>query len=141
MSTLRDLLMDLHREHGVITPALVVEAATPADSPLHRYFDWDDSTAAHKWRIEQAREHIRTARIQYVSNGAKKTTRAFVSVRHGANEPSNYQPLERVATDDITRRIVLRDFERRLRDLKSEFGHLKEYVELMQKYAEKGSAA
>lgn len=141
MSNLRDLLMGLHREHGHLTPALVVDAATPEDSPLHRYFDWDDSSAAHKWRIEQAREHIRSVRIRYVENDKPKTTRAFVSVRDNDSAPSNYQPTEQIAQDPLAMRIVLRDFERKLRDLKAEYGHLKEFHDLVQQHLQGGTAA
>ncbi|HAZ61006.1 MAG TPA: hypothetical protein DCY89_05470 [Gammaproteobacteria bacterium] len=48
---------------GALTPALVVEAATDPESPLHDAFDWDDSAAAHKYRLVQARSMIRSVRF------------------------------------------------------------------------------
>ena len=43
------------RNGGRVTPEEVIDAARRTDSPLHDYFDWDDTSAAHKYRIEQAR--------------------------------------------------------------------------------------
>lgn len=48
-------------EHGGrITAAVVLEAAAGAESPLRPFFEWDDSRAAHKYRIDQARHLIRS---------------------------------------------------------------------------------
>jgi hypothetical protein len=48
---------------GRLTPKAVVEAAADPQSALHRYFDWDDATAAHSHRIETARALIRSVTI------------------------------------------------------------------------------
>ncbi len=41
-----------------LTARKVLEDARAASSPLHRFFDWDDSRAAEKYRLQQARELI-----------------------------------------------------------------------------------
>lgn len=51
-------LQALYEKHGVLTPEIVLNDARRKSSPLHYEFDWDDSTAAHRWRIEQARKLI-----------------------------------------------------------------------------------
>ena len=48
------------KNDGLLKPEDVVEAARPANSPLHTRFTWDDSAAAHQFRLEQARTLIRT---------------------------------------------------------------------------------
>lgn len=48
---------------GVLTPAAVVEDAVDEASPLHSYLTWDDSEAAHKQRLSEARRLIRSVRI------------------------------------------------------------------------------
>lgn len=47
----------------------VVDAARPKESPLHRFFEWDNGKAARKFRIEQARWLVRSVRVvvRYVS--------------------------------------------------------------------------
>lgn len=44
---------------GRVDPEKVVSAAKSSRSPLHGFFDWDDATAAHKYRLEQARKIIK----------------------------------------------------------------------------------
>lgn len=48
-------LQRLESEYGVVTPRTVVDSAKDPDSPLHRLFDWDDKTAADKYRLMRAR--------------------------------------------------------------------------------------
>lgn len=48
---------------GVLTPDAVVNDAKSAKSPLHRYFEWDDKKAADRYRLEQARELIRSVKV------------------------------------------------------------------------------
>lgn len=42
-----------------ITPENVLEYAKDPDSELHKCFDWDDTSAANKYRLTQARQVIR----------------------------------------------------------------------------------
>lgn len=48
---------------GRITPDAVVRDAEDASSPLHNQFEWDDTEAAKKWRLEQARQLIRSVKV------------------------------------------------------------------------------
>ena len=45
-------------EHKTISAELVVGVASDAAHPLHRYFEWDDSLAASKYRLAQATSMI-----------------------------------------------------------------------------------
>jgi len=56
-------LQRIQDEQGRITPEIVVISAEKPESPLHHLFEWDDSVAGHKYRIEQAREVIRSIRL------------------------------------------------------------------------------
>ena len=40
---------------GEVTAEQVLDLARPKRSPIHKYFDWNDSVAAEKWRLHQAR--------------------------------------------------------------------------------------
>jgi hypothetical protein len=53
----------LESRSGKLSPADVLAAARPEDSPIHEFFEWDDTAAAESWRMEQARELIRRVRI------------------------------------------------------------------------------
>lgn len=66
---------------GVVRPRDVVEAARPADAPLHPAFEWDDRVAAERWREEQARHIIRSLVVVHTSSsGQNVPIRAFVRV-------------------------------------------------------------
>ena len=56
-------LKSLENSAGILTPDAVLHDARNIDSPLHSYFDWDDKTAAHKFRLDQARKLIRSVRL------------------------------------------------------------------------------
>lgn len=54
---------EIYRKSGEITPEMVIEDAKKTNSPLHNYFEWDDSKAAREYRLQQARELIRSVTI------------------------------------------------------------------------------
>ncbi len=45
-------------------PADVVRLASNPKSPLHQYFEWNNSKAAAKWRLSQARHLVLSVEIQ-----------------------------------------------------------------------------
>jgi hypothetical protein len=49
-------LQKLHS--GRVEAHHVLDAATPSTSPLHKYFEWDDSKAGHAHRLWQAQQLI-----------------------------------------------------------------------------------
>ena len=49
---------------GTCDAEAVVEDATPRRSVLHPFFDWDDGSAAHKHRLQEARRLIRSVTIE-----------------------------------------------------------------------------
>jgi len=55
-------MQSLYDLHGTLRPRDVIEDARPEDSPMHSYFEWDDGIAGNKYRIQQARELIRSFR-------------------------------------------------------------------------------
>lgn len=62
---------------GDVTAAAVVDAAKSSNSPMHRYFEWDDTVAAQQYREGQAREIIHSVRVRFVSAGKEYATRAY----------------------------------------------------------------
>lgn len=50
---------------GNVTAARVVEAASDVTHPLHDFFEWDDSEAARRFRMIQARSLIQRVRVEY----------------------------------------------------------------------------
>jgi hypothetical protein len=52
-------LQQIARTHGKLSPQIIVDAARHNNSALHGFFEWDDTVAAEKYRIEQARTVIK----------------------------------------------------------------------------------
>ena len=63
---------------GLLTPGAVVEAARAPKSALHSSFTWDNSTAAHEYRLWQARQLLRVT-VEYLPS-VKRDVRVFVSL-------------------------------------------------------------
>jgi hypothetical protein len=84
-------LARLHASTGRVAPPDLIEAARPADAPLHGYFQWDDTTAAHEFRLIQARRLIRALiEVPDGDGAAPRTVYVHVSREEG------YHPIETV---------------------------------------------
>jgi hypothetical protein len=59
-------LEGIYEKHSSISPALILQEATRARSPLHKYFEWDDSKAAAKYRLVQAYQMIQASKFVLV---------------------------------------------------------------------------
>ncbi len=49
--------------NGKLTAEQVVQAAKDPNSPLHDQFLWNDKKAAHKQRLDTARQLIRSVKV------------------------------------------------------------------------------
>ncbi len=126
---LRGQLLEIHRAHKSLTPAIVVDEATAPKSPLHSRFEWDDEIAGPKYRLVQAAELIRTVRVTFLASpeGEPEFVRAFVNVP--SPDGNRYEPVENVAQDTFSRELVLRMADREWRSLKKKYGHLADFME------------
>ena len=125
MGTLRDELKTIYEANGKLTGAMVVAEATNKHHPLHSRFDWDNKVAGPRWREHQARELIRSVKIKYAVGNKIESCRFYVSVQ--GDDGSAYRAAEEVAQDEILTAIVLRDMERDWKQLRSRYGHFKEF--------------
>lgn len=69
---------------GLVTADDIVQDAQQEDSPTHSYFNWDDATAAHGYRLMQARYYMRSVNI-LVKDDAEPT-RAFIHLKQSQDE-------------------------------------------------------
>lgn len=134
MSELRkQILQEIYDTNQRLTPELVLDEASSESHPLHGYFDWDDSTAAYKFRLNQASHLIRSIRIVYreTAKGEAKSVRAWVAPRM-RSEPHAYQPADIVAADPLMRSMVLRQMERDWKSMKERYHDFKEFWHLIE---------
>jgi hypothetical protein len=96
-------LQNLYRSAGDdLNERDVLADAEDAASPMHGYFEWDDTAAAHRWRIAQAQELIRRVRVTVTRDDAPPLrVRAWVAKRDlgvGSEFPvGSYAAIEDVA--------------------------------------------
>jgi hypothetical protein len=128
-ATLRDHLQAIRDERGSLTPALVVEVASDPEHPLHSRFEWDDTIAAHKWRLEQAGQLLRVTFV--VGTKKPQDLRAFVAVKGEDSHTSDYVPTEEAMQDPFTRELVLRAMKRDWLTFKRRYDHMREFAELI----------
>lgn len=78
----REMRRIYNRHKGRLRPPHVVEAARDPDSPLHKFFTWDDTEAAVAYRLQQARQLIATVQISLPAGGGRTmTVRAYHALR------------------------------------------------------------
>ena len=64
---------------GILKPDDVVKFAENPKTALHAAFDWDDTEAAHKWRIEQARGIIQVCVEIITVKNKDMSVRVFIA--------------------------------------------------------------
>lgn len=121
-----ETLEQLREDSGTLDAPGVVQAARPEESPLHKFFEWDDSEAAEKFRQSQARRLIGSVSvIVQRPNLEPQIVRAFVTAAENGLGP--YYSTVEVMQDAELRRYVL---ERALIELKGFQRRYAEYKEL-----------
>lgn len=93
-----DRIADLDADN-LIEPETVVEFAKDISSPLHRHFLWDDSEAAHQYRLVQARSLINRIKIIKVDNGGPRYVNVIIR-RADENERRGYVQTKRAVADE-----------------------------------------
>ena len=129
---LKAQLLAVRARTGYLTPAAVVEAARPADHPLHARFEWDDTVAAEAWRREQAHELIRSVRVSYVDGQGQRTEiRSFHAVRGPAGHV--YNPVEEIIDDPFATKILLADMEREWRTMFRRYERFEAFLNMVRR--------
>jgi hypothetical protein len=99
--------------NGRIAAEDLVKAAEDPESPLHGYFDWDDASAAHQHRLEQARRLIASVKYEVVVNSHKICSPAYVRDTTVDKMEQGYIHIAKLRTDeDAARDTMLREFDR-----------------------------
>jgi hypothetical protein len=91
-------------EEGVLNPDDVVEAARNPKSAMHDQFNWDDSEAAHAYRLQQARALIKRVVVEVVRVDQEK-----VLVPSFIRSPSGkgYERTQEVTVNTMDRNTVV----------------------------------
>ncbi len=108
---------------GILQPTDVVKTAEWEKSPLHPYFEWDDSIAAQNHRIWQARKLIRV--VVDILPGTEVETNVYVSLMQDRISGDGYRPMVQVLADSELRKLLLADALRELSRIQAKYSELK----------------
>lgn len=136
---LEELRDKLNAEGKRMTPELVVEDARNESSPIHKAFDWDDTVAAHKHRLAQARQLENSLRVEIIRGEREvKHVIAFVNVQSPKINESgevvserHYEPIKIVLNDPILMQQML---ENARKDLMSWYNRYEVISELAREF-------
>lgn len=92
---------------GRLRPEILVRQARAEDHPLHHSFIWDDQKAAHRLRVEQAKEIIRRFKFELVIENRKIAVPFYIHDPTAAD--SAYRETAWVADSKDTARRSLDD--------------------------------
>jgi len=126
MPTIKDELEKIRKRHnGLLRARDVVEYASDPKTALHAQFEWDDTEAARKYRLHQARCIINVT-VTRLPNEVKPV-RAYVSVSTDRERPGGgYRSLESVLSDDEKCAVMMGDAMRELRHFREKYQRLRE---------------
>jgi hypothetical protein len=150
ISVIGEELTAIFMRRGELTAAIVVDEATPEDSPLHGQFTWDDLEAAHQHRLAQARQLIRSVKIHVVEGDVKsERVRAWIHVpapSEPAPEPgepdkidSGYLPVTSIGTDPRLRTVALGTMEREWRVFRRRWQQYREFWQMLDEEVASGT--
>lgn len=121
-------LNEIERQHGEVTPQLVLEEARSSNSLLHQFFNWDDEAAANAHRLWQARQLICRVHVKIIDDGKPKPAiRAFVNLRR-PEEGQSYIGTVNAMSNEFQRAQLLRRAEDDLMSWRRKYDDLVEFA-------------
>lgn len=113
------------RDDGILRPVAIVAFAKNKRTALHGRFCWDDSKAAHEYRLWQARELISV--YVRVLEGSTKPVRTWVSLMSDRQQTGGgYRGLECVLRNPAQRAHLLAEAKAEMRRFRARYSVLKE---------------
>jgi len=91
---------------GAITAKTILQAATPEDSLFHRLFEWNDSIAAIKHRLTQARTLVNNLQVTIVRDEHKKISAPVFEITRNEHGVRSYKSCFEIATTPADLRYV-----------------------------------
>jgi hypothetical protein len=132
---IKDELDGILEREGTLKPESVVAFARNPETALHSQFEWDDSQAANRWRLEQARNLIRVA-VTVLEDEHQTETRAYVSLKPDRHSGMGYRSTITVLENRDFRKQLLKDALFEFRIFRRKYQEVKELERVFQAMAE-----
>lgn len=113
-----------------VTPAAVLESARSQKSPMHKLFTWEDTDAAHKWRLHQARQVIGALQVTYIEGPVEPVKYMHATVRASKGD-TRYNTVDEILSKRDTRNQLLNEALRELSSFRRKYAMLSELANLI----------
>jgi len=115
-----------------VTPQQVVAAAEDPNCELHKCFEWDDSSAAEKYRLYQARNVMNNLIVvRHEVENKKEPIQFRVMMKNETTPGSGYKPTVIMVKDEDEYAKLLEQARRELRAFKQKYSCLSELAEIL----------
>jgi hypothetical protein len=132
-------LRSMWEERARLVPEEVVDAAREPEHPLHGFFEWDDSEAAHRWRVWQAGQLIRSVQILVTAttNGDSEEfkIREWIPARSVGVGHGSYVPQDAINDSPERQERLLRQMRRDLAGIERRYKHQDFYYRELRRMA------
>lgn len=133
-NTVGGVMEEIESRNGAVTSELFLEASRAEDSPTHDVFEWNDGTAAEKYRLHQAARTICAIRVIVRDDRPKapdaKPPRAFVNIVDDDSKKARYMNVTDALSNEETRHVVLGRALRELKSFQEKYSALSELAEV-----------
>ena len=114
---------------GELTSARFLDVSRPEDAPTHNLFEWNDSVAAERYRLQQATVAINSVEVQIVneSTATAISQAAFVNVISKAPaRTGEFAPIDVALSDANMRNALLQNALKELQSFRRKYSQLSE---------------
>lgn len=125
-----ETISEIEKRDGVVTKESFLEASRPITAPTHNAFEWDDSVAAEKYRLEQSGQIIRNLCVKIIKDDKPEKVTAYVNINKTTADNARYMSLQVALEDDENRSAVLENALNELRLFKRKYETLSELAEV-----------
>ncbi|MDD4972495.1 MAG: hypothetical protein PHT07_23945 [Paludibacter sp.] len=133
-SVQEELIYIKEQNGGLCPPAKVVEYAEDPGTLLHSRFTWDDTKAAHEYRLYQARYLIRLE-LTIIENETMNepiSLRLFYSLPNDRNKDGGYRLVTDILSDPVHRKALLDNALKELLHFKQKYEMLSELAKVFE---------
>lgn len=118
-------------KNGSVTKENFLEFSRPKKSPTHCLFEWDDSIAAEKYRLNQSKSIITHLRITYVNNSNEESKVTAYVKTTPKGEKTQYKSIMIALANDESREVVLDRIKRELDSFIERNKHIEELADIL----------
>ena len=120
-------------QSGELTSKRFLDVSRPESAPTHNMFEWDDSVAAERYRLQQATVAINSVEVQIVNEATASviSQAAFVNVVSKAPaRTGSFTPIEVALSDENMRNVLLENALNELKAFRRKYSQLSELADV-----------